>query len=179
MSNELITGREETFILSSLGHCPSLHLEMDAINEGIRRIREAQHVNPSTYTGLAYCFNEGYRVARRHVSNIQFAITKAKRNLEERKADIVLDVIPSLLEEKKLPKSANNADFRNACFAKDEQYSKFKDRLDQLEAMESYFEGKIKIFENTCRYMRKQMDYITRTGYYQLPTGVTSEPKKN
>jgi len=62
------------------------------------------------------------------------------------------------------PKSHDNADLRDAFLIKDPDYLAALDRVAQLKALESNFEGKIKVVENVCRYMRQQMYLISKSG---------------
>jgi len=150
-------------IIAGQGHANDLVIVTDKTKLAESRLHEAQYVNAGTYSELEYTFNEAYRELRNMISNIQYEITKAEKNINERKADLILDVIPNMLEGQ--PKSNNNSDFRNAVFAKDEDYQKYLDYLNKLKALESHFSGKIDVMTQTCRYMKKQMDLIIKAGY--------------
>jgi len=149
--------------LPAYGHARELQINLEKVDEAESRLHEAQAVNPGTYGELEYTFNEAYRQLKKMVSSVQYEIANIQKTIDERKADIVLEVIPEMLKDR--PKSHNNADFRNAVFAKDEEYQKATDHLNKLKAMESHFEGKIKVMERTCAAMRKQMDLIIRAGH--------------
>ena len=150
-------------IIAGQGYANDLVIITDKTKLAESRLHEAQHVNAGTYSELEYTFNESYRELKNMLSNIQYEMTKAEKNIQERKADIILGVIPEMLEGQ--PKTANNADFRNAVMAKDEKYQEYLDYLNKLKALESHFSGKIDVMTQTCRYMKKQMDLIIKAGY--------------
>lgn len=159
-----LSGTGDTVTVPGLGRCSSLSLGISKWTESKKRLFEAKTVNPSNYSDLEYCFNEAYREMKNNLSKISYAIAMAKQNIEDIKADIILDEIPKIMEEKGLRKSSNNADLRNAVFARSEKYREANEHLANLQALEMFFEGHIKLMENTCRYMRKRMDYIIRSG---------------
>jgi len=140
---------------------PELKLSMDKIREAERRILDAKTVNPSTYAELESVFNESYRDIKRHLSSIGYQIAVTDKAMERAKADVLLDKYPTFLEQSD---TKDNADLRKAFLIRDESYVKFLDRMNQLKAIESEWEGKIKVMENVCRYMRKQMDLLIRSG---------------
>ena len=159
MSEENKTGT--ALVISAFGKAPELRLEMENIREAERRLIEAKTVNPVTYADLEHTFNESYRDLKRHLSNIGFALTKAHQTMEEAKANALLDKYPDFLEQKGLK---DNTDNRKGFLTRDVDYVAALDRIAQLEALQSNFEGKLKVMENVCRYMRKQMDLILRSG---------------
>jgi hypothetical protein len=153
-----------SLVLPAFGKLPELKLQMDKIVEAEKRLIEAKTVNPSTYVDLEHTFNESYRDLKRHLSSIGFQLAITEKVMEQAKADVLLDKYPIFLEEKQLKKTQDNADLRKAFLIRDEAYVGALDRFNQLKALESNFEGKIKVMENVCRYMRKQMDLILRSG---------------
>ena len=149
-------------VIPAFGKSPEMSLEMGKIRDAERRIIEAKTVNPITYADLEHSFNESYRDLKRHLSAIGFQIAQAEKSLEEAKATVLLDKYPTYMEGK--PKNHDNADTRKAFMSRDPEYSAALDRLNQMKALESNFDGKVKVMENVCRYMRKQMDLILRSG---------------
>lgn len=147
--------------IPAFGSTPELKMDITAIKEGEKRLIEAKVVNPGTYSDLEYIFNEGYRQARKHLSQVGYEITKAKKAQRDAKSRAILDEYPEFLKENKLK---DNATVRDAFLEKQLDYVASQDRIDMLVAMESLLEGKIKVFENVCRYMRKEMDLIIRSG---------------
>ena len=163
--------------LPQFRNAPPLAMDMAKIREAEMRIIEAKTVNPSTYADLEHSYNEAYRDLKRHLSAVGYQIVFAEKAMEEVKADIVLDTYPQYLIDNNIKKTNDNADMRRAFMARDPQYQICLDRINQLKALESNLDGKVKVFENVCRYMRKKMDLITRSGYSGAEYHVTSEKK--
>lgn len=161
MNNELTTS-SEVMELPALGKTPSLRLELSNIREAEKRFLEAKTVNPSTYVDLEHTFNESYRELKRHLSNIGYQINLTDKSLREAKANVLLGTYAEVMSGK--PKSHDNADLRDAYLIKDPSYSAALDRMNQLKALESMFEGKLKVIENVCRYMRQKMYLISKSG---------------
>lgn len=149
-------------VLPAFGKAPALKLEMANIRTAEQRIIEAKTVNPLTYVDLEHTFNEAYRDLKRHLASVGYSLTLAQKALEDAKADVILGSYADLMAGK--PKSHDSSDMRQAYLTRDPAYSAALDRIAQLKAVESNFDGKIKVMENVCRYMRKQMDLILRSG---------------
>lgn len=151
-----------TLVVPGFRLCKELVLSMVGWESAIGRLKEVQHLAPANYSNLELDFMEAWRESKRNAILVGSEIRKAKQNVEEVKADIILEEIPKMLED--LPKSANNADFRRAVMSKNEDYKKSLEHLDKLEAMLEHFESHMKTMENTSRFIKKQMDYIIRQG---------------
>ena len=137
-------------------------MDLTATVTAERRLIEARTVNPITYNDLEYCFNESYRELKTNMAKVGFMITEAEKAIRQAKAEVLIDKYPEFMKDR--PKSQDNADMREAFLTKDESYMAAVDRLNQLKATEAMFDGKIKVMENVCRYMKKQMDLILRSG---------------
>lgn len=137
---------------------------MAKIVEAEKRILEAKSVNAATYADLESCFNESYRDLKRHLSSIGYQLSLANKAMEVAKSDLLLDKYPEYLEQNNFKKSQDNGDLRQAFFMRDPAYVEALDRINQLKALESNVDGKIKVMENVCRFMRKQMDLLLRSG---------------
>jgi len=134
---------------------------MSNIKEAERRLVEAKMVNPATYSELEYIFGEGYREAKKNLSMIGYELTKAEKALREAKSIAILDEYPQFLKEQGLK---DNATLRDAFLERQPDYVAAQDRIDYLKAVIDLLEGKVKVFENVCRYMRKEADFIIRSG---------------
>ena len=164
MSNQLLPVKfAETVELAipQFDDRPVVTLDFSSIREGERRLIEARVVNPTTYSDLEHTFNEGYREARKNLSIIGYEITQAERIHRRIRSELILDTYPQFLKEKGLK---DNATIRDAFLEKDSNYVDAQERINMLKAMESLMDGKIKVFENVCRYMRKEMDILIRSG---------------
>lgn len=173
MENSPSTVDRHALTLPALGKIPELKLSMEKIVEAEKRLLEAKTVNPVTYADLESCYNESYRDLKRHLSSIGYNIAMAEKSMENAKANVLLDIYPNYIEANGIK---DNADIRKALLARDETYSAALDRYNQLKALESNFDGKVKVLENVCRYMRKQMDLLLRSGmsnrdYYNTNKG--------
>lgn len=169
--------RENVMELPAFKKAPALEMDMTSAREAEARFIEAKTVNPVTYADLEHTFNEAYRDLKRYLSAIGYQIVFAEKALEEAKADILLDKYPQYLEEKGIKKTQDNADLRKAFIARDEEYQACLDRVNQLKALENNFDGKVKVLENVCRYMRKKMDLLIRSGMSGADYSVTSGRK--
>jgi hypothetical protein len=161
----------------AFGKAPAISMDMGKIREAEHRIIEAKMVNPSTYAELESVYNEAYRDLLRYISAIGYQVVFTEKLLEEVKADILLDRYPKYLEDNGIKKTENNADLRKAFIARDADYQKTLERLNQLKALENNLSGKVKVFENTCRFMKKKMDLLIRSGNSSADYYVTSGKK--
>jgi hypothetical protein len=157
MDNE----KKAELTIPQFGKLPQLVLDMTKISNGENRLFEAQVVNPATYSELEYVFNEGYREAKKHLSQIGYQITRADKALREAKSIALLDEYPTFLKEKNIKDSVQ---IRDAYLERVKDYTDAQDRIDMLRAVESLLDSKVKVFENTCRYMKKSIDLIIRSG---------------
>lgn len=151
-----------TMVVPAFRHCPELKLRMSGWQTAMKRLPEAKVLAASNYLDLEFTFQEAWRESKTNAIQVGDALKKARQNVSEVKADIILTEIPELLKE--LPKSANNADFRNAVIVKNEDYKKAQEHVEKLEAMLEHFESHMKIMENTSRFLKKQMDYFRNIG---------------
>lgn len=153
-----------TMVVPAFRHAPELRLQMASWQEAMKRFPEAKTLAAANYLDLEFTFQEAWREAKRNAIQVGDALKKAQQNVAEIKSDIILDEIPQLLQEKNLPKSANNADFRNAVISRNEEYKKAQEHVEKLEAMLEHFESHMKTMENTSRFLKKQMDYFRNLG---------------
>jgi len=136
-------------------------LSFSKITEGEIRLIEAKAVNGATYSDLEYTYNEGYREARKNLTVVGYEIAQAERIVRRIKSEHILDEYPGFLKEKGLK---DNATVRDAFLERQGDYVSAMDRVSMLKALESLLEGKIKVFENVCRYMKKEVDILLRSG---------------
>jgi hypothetical protein len=154
--------QENALVIPSFQGREEKHLILNKTREGESRLLEAKMVNPITYAELESCYNESYRELKRHLATIGFEISKAENSLETAKSNFLIDKYQEKIKD--LPKSYDSADLRKAHLMKDPEYIAAKDRVDMLKAMEALLDGKIKVFERTCAFMKKKMDLILRSG---------------
>lgn len=170
-----LTTNDHAIVLPAFGKSPQLRLDMSIVREAETRLIEAKTVNPATYLDLANCYNESYRVLKQHLSNIGYQLLLAKKALEVAKADVILGTYAEFLEGK--PKSAGSSDLRDAFLTRDEAYNGATDRINQLTALQSNFEGKVKVLENVNSYMKQEMYLVSKSGLGNNNLHVTSGNK--
>lgn len=175
MSENVTLPDNHVLEIPAFGKFPALKMDMASIRTAERRLIEAKTVNPSTYSDLEHCYNESYRDLKRHLSAIGYQITMTDKALRQAKAEVLLGSYAEFMNGK--PKSHDNSDLRDAFLVKDPDYLAAYDRLAQLKAFESNFEGKIKVLENVCRYMRQKMYLLSKSGVPDAPISVTSGRK--
>jgi hypothetical protein len=170
-----LIANDHSIVLPAFGKSPRLTLEMGVIRDAEQRLIEAKTVSPVTYPELSYTFNNSYRVLKMHLSNIGYQLMMAEKALQEAKADVILGAYAEYLEGK--PKSAGSADLRDAFLTRDEAYNAALDRTHQLRALQSNFEGKVKVLENVTSFMKQKMYLISKSGLGNDNLYVTSESK--
>jgi|WetSurMetagenome_2_1015567.scaffolds.fasta_scaffold208158_2 hypothetical protein len=157
---------EVSLSLPAVGRLQILNLDLSKTKNAESRLHEAKTVNPSTYTDLEYTFNEAYRELKRALSAISYRLAKAEEEIENIKAELVLDKYPEFIKDK--PKSFDTADTRRSFIQKDQAYLKACDHRDQVKALEILLDSRVKVMEKTCSYMRKQIDMVIRSGSSQI-----------
>lgn len=160
--HDLVVPVNHALEIPAFGKSPALVLQMGRIREAETRFIEAKLVSPVTYSDLEHTFNEAYRDLKQHLSQIGYQLQLADKALRIAKANVLLGTYVEFMQGK--PKSHDNADLRDAYLVKDPDYLAALDRVAQLKALESNFEGKIKVVENVCRYMRQKMYLISKSG---------------
>jgi len=154
-------------VLPAFRGLDAVTINLTALKEAERRLIEAKTVTPSTYTELEYVMGEAYREIKRNLATIGYQILKTENELEKSKASALLDRYPAFLEGK--PSKFDNAAIRDAFLARDPEVQEAKERLDSLKAIEVFLEGRVKVMENVCHYMRNAMRLIIRSG---VPTDI-------
>lgn len=176
MSDQNGAPENSLMVLPAFGRAPALKMEMKNIRYAEQRLIEAKTVNPFTYADLEHTFNEAYRDLKKHLASIGYSITMAQKSVEDAKADVILGSYAELMAGK--PKSHDTLDLRNAYLTRDPAYSAALERLAQLKALEANFDGKVKVMENVCRYMRQTMQLISRSGMSNADYYVTIKDRQ-
>ncbi|MCX9024585.1 MAG: hypothetical protein OIN85_00650 [Candidatus Methanoperedens sp.] len=166
-----------SLVIPAFGKSRELSLHMQKIREAEVRYIEAKTVNPSTYADLEHSFNEAYRDLKQHLSSIGYQLTLAEKALKEAKANVILGTYADHMKDK--PKYQDNSDLREAFLMRDADYLAATDRINQLKALQSNFDGKVKVVENVCRYMRQKMYLLSKSGVPYEAIGVTSGRKND
>lgn len=172
--NELSTN-EHSITLPAFGKSPPLTLDMGTIREAEHRLIEAKTVSPVTYPDLSHAYNESYRMLKMHLSNLGYQLLLAEKALQTAKADVILGSYAEYLKDK--AKSAGSSDLRDAFLTRDEPYNAALDRINQLKAIISNFEGKVKVLENVVSFMKQEMYLVSRSGLGSSNLHITSGNK--
>ena len=167
--------KDHSLVIPAFNKSSEIRLPLKKTREAESRLLEAKMVNPITYAELESCYNEAYRELRTNLATLGFQIAQTESALETAKSTFLIDSYQEKIKD--LPKSYDSADLRKAWLMRDEAYTTTKDRLDQLKAMEALLDGKIKVFERTCQFMRKKMDLILRSGMSDANLYVTTGKK--
>jgi hypothetical protein len=141
---------------------PAISLDFTAIKTAERRLIDSKTVNTATYNELEHVFGEAYRELKKHITTVGFQIMKTEAILKRNKAVAILDKYPEYIKAKE--GLSDNAKVRDAFVDTDKDVIEAQERLDSLKATEMFLDGRIKVMENVCRYMRKQMDLLMRSG---------------
>ncbi len=145
---------------------PAISLDISKLKEAEKRAIDAKTVNPATYLDLETCFGEAFRELKSNLATVGYAIAKTESEFEKAKAIALMDKYPMYLEAKKEQKIkiADTADARKSFLALDSDVQEAKDRLDSLQVLQFFLEGRVTAIENLSRFMKKQMDLIIRSG---------------
>lgn len=155
------SSKSTALVIPAFGKSPTLSLDLSKTKEAETRLVEAKTVNPITYADLEFCFNESYRELKRHFATVSHELMKADKAMETAKSTFLIDKYPDLLKGSRLQ---DNGDTRKAFLMREVEYTEALDRHNMLKAMESFVDGRIKVMERVCSYMKKQMDLIIRSG---------------
>ena len=147
------------FTIPSFRTRPEIHLDMTAIYQGEYRMLEAKNINPAIYGDLEVLFTSGEGQARKLVAVVGYEVAQAKKIMKMIESELILDEWTDFKKEKNL---ADNATNRNAFLNSKEVYLAAQDRIDMLVALETLIDGKVKVFQEARRHMRKQVDIILR-----------------
>lgn len=145
----------------------AVRVSLSATKVAESRLLESRTVNVLTYNDLEYCFNEAYRELKANMATVGYQIVRTENELQKSRASAILDKYPEFIKDKGA--KADNAATRDAFLSRDPDIIEAKDRLDSLKALEVFIEGRIKVMENVCRFMRKQMDLTIRSGSSNIP----------
>lgn len=128
------------------------------------RQNEIASVNKVTAPELMQAFINGYGIASRALIQLQYELAVANKHIEERKAILILDVVPQVLKEKGLVRPSNPAgseDLRKSVMIQDKEYRELKDRVDMIETAVEFLKVKAKGFEMAYQSVKKVYDNLS------------------
>ncbi len=109
------------------------------------RQAEIAQITAAKAPELLATFNRAWLYVQERVAMAEYELSQARGAVDMRKAVVMLDVVPQVLEQKKL---AQNADLREAVVQTDPEYRALLDRVDKIKAVVEFLRVKAKGFEN-------------------------------
>ncbi len=157
---------------------PEIVLDLGDIMIAEQRQNEIARVTPIKAPELLSLFNGAWRDVDKFVKELTEARIQAERQLERRRASLLLYEVEEVLKKCDL---SSTKDTRDAAIALDEAYIELQDRVDQITAAGEYLKGKLKSFENAFTSVKKIMgedayNMSTRVGNPNL-SGTTERPR--
>jgi hypothetical protein len=131
------------------------------------RMDEIATVTPQRGPELLSVFNQALRVLGEHLADLSYQESLAKRKVRERRAVVVLEVIPTKLAEKKL---SNNDTNREAVIDLDPEYAVLSDVQNQIEAAFVLIREKLKSTESAINSTKKSLDMTSNLSNYMPNT---------
>jgi hypothetical protein len=150
--------------------------DLTLVNQAEARAHEIATVTPITAPELLSLYCRASFSLGRYLHDLYLAHQRAVKMTANRKAVMIIDVIPSLVESSK--KTSQNADVRQGYVDLDPEYSNLLDIETQYEAGLMYFKRKIEDMENGINSIKKVID-ATHSMYdrpnYNLSIGSISQ----
>lgn len=131
--------------------------DMRRVFEAEARIEEISFVSSTKAPELLTKFSLAMKDLGEHLADLGYRESVAKRKMRERRAVVVMEVIPSKLAEKKL---SNNDTNREAVIELDPEYSAATDVLNQIEASFVLVREKLRGIESAINSTKKVLDTL-------------------
>lgn len=138
--------------------------DMTVINQAEDRVHEIAVVTPTKAPELMALFSRACFTLSRHLASMYLGYQNAKKATANRKAVMIIDVIPTKIAEKKL--SQNDAT-RQAFLDLDSEYSEALDKENQFEAAVMLVKRKIEDMEGALNAVKKVL--ADTDGVYRRP----------
>lgn len=139
--------------------------DMKRVFEAEARIEEISFISNTKAPELLTKFTLAMKDLGEHLADLGYRESVAKRKMRERRAVVVMEVIPAKLAEKKL---SNNDTNREAVIELDPEFSAATDVLNQIEASFVLVREKLRGIESAINSTKKVLD--------TLPAPWTSNP---
>ena len=144
--------QQTTILVVSGDGAAKIELNMNCIYEAENRVHELSVINSHKAPELISCFLRGFAALSDHIARISEQLVKAENILAKRKAVIVIDVAPSFFKERGL---RGTEDQRESLLEMDEEWTKARDVVQQLEAWRELLCNKSKSIEMAYLAARK------------------------
>lgn len=152
--------------------------DLTYVHQAESRTHEIAIVTPTKAPELLSVFNRACFVLGRYLRELYKGVEKAKKAREDRKAVLIIDVIPAKLKAR--DDLADNADTRKAFYSLDPEYSALSDQLIEWEATLLYVQRKLKDMESNGNAVKKVLhdtgDMYKRPNYNVLDNDSTPPP---
>lgn len=133
---------------------PEIRIDLSQILIAEGRQGEVAMVTPMKAPELLAVFNSAWLAVNREVTQLVYQRDVAEKEVERRKATVLLEVVTDFLKEKGI---ASSTDTRKAVIDLDSEYIVRQDTYDQLSAAVEHLKGKQKSFENSFTSVKKIM----------------------
>ena len=127
------------------GLAPSQY-DMTEIYRAEGRLREVAFIRPDSAIELQGYFNEITNQTTKYLAWIEYEILQAEKYYGLAKAEVVLDKMPEELKKYKDQGIKSSEAFRDALVARDATCQARQDTLDQLVAVKTLLDNKVKSF---------------------------------
>lgn len=157
-----------------------LKYDMLRVHEAEARVAEISFLSTSKAPELLTKLNLALQDLGNHLADLGYRESVAKRKMRERRAVVVIEIIPGKLAEKKL---ANNDTNREAVVDLDPEYSISSDVLSQIEAAFVLVREKLRSIESAINSAKKVLDTLpshpntSLVTYVGTSTGTNSFPQ--
>lgn len=150
-------------------------IDLGAILAAEARQNEVATVTQMKAPELLWTYNKSWLDLNGLLAHLTLERNIAQKELEKRKAVLLLDIIPEKLKERKIPTNDAN---REAFIVLDPQYSTLEDTVMQITAVVKLLEGKLKSFENAYNSVKKLVgqDTYRTSGSNPNLSGSTDTP---
>lgn len=132
----------------------ALIIDLGAIVKAEVRQDEVQIVTPQKAPELLSEFNRAWRKLNELVVTLTNESNHAKKAVSQRKAVLLLEVVPKRLKDADLTSTADN---RQAVIDLDLEYQTLSERSEYIECVIEYLRGKMKSFETALNSVKKIM----------------------
>ena len=134
-----------------------IRYDMKRVFEAEARIEEISFISNTKAPELLTKFSLAMKDLGEHLADLGYRESVAKRKMRERRAVVVMEVIPAKLAEKKL---SNNDTNREAVIDLDPEYSAATDVLNQIESSFILIREKLRGIESAINSTKKVLDTL-------------------
>lgn len=146
--------------------------DLEVVSGAEERINEIAVVTPTKAPELLALFSQSCLQLARCLGDLYLQYSFAKRRVSERRAIMIIDVIPEKLKDKKLPQNEMN---RQALLDLDEEYSRAILVENQLDAALELIKNRLRLMEGNISAVKKVIGDTSKTYIRYNPNLITGE----